>query len=476
MSAMSTASRIFRNTVAQVIGRAVGTVLALLTVGLMTRALGPDGYGRFTTAVSFLQFVGVLADFGLTMTMAKMLAAPGVDESHVASNIMTLRLTTALVCFGLAPAVSLLFPYSGEIRGAIAVGMLSYLFMSLSSVMTGLFQKNLATRHAAAAEVAGRVVLLAGVVAAIRLHAGLPGFMVTLAAANLVQLAWCLAAARRFVILRPRFDFSAWQEIARESWPIAVSIAFNLVYLKGDVIVMSLFRSDAEVGLYGAAYKVLDVVTVVPTVFMGLVLPILANDWQAGRRDEVRRKIALAFDAMALFAIPLFVGTVFVARDLMTLVGSERFAPSGHYLIILMLAAVGVCLGSAYTYSAVSLGLQKKVFWLYGIDAALSTVLYFIFVPRFGGDGGAWVTVFSEFFISIACAVAVIRASRAWPPLVTAAKALTAAVIMAAVLNFTPHLEVLLRIGLGTIVFAAAALALRVVDVKRIRALVGARS
>lgn len=462
---MSHARKIFNNTLVQVGGRAVGTVLALLTVGLMTRRLGPDGYGQFTTAISFLQFFGILVDFGLTMTMAKMLAAAGHDEDRVASNILTLRLTSGLVFFGLAPLVALAFPYGDAVRAAITIGTVSFLAMSLSAVLGGIFQKHLATKHVALSEVAGRVVLLLGTWLVVRTpglsdSSALGWMMAVLAASNLVQLAVVLCASGRFVRLRPAFDFALWRAIAAESWPIAVSIAFNLIYLKGDVVIMSVFRPIGEVGLYGAAYKVLDVVTVVPTVFMGLVLPVVAADWAAGRAADARRKIAGAFDALALFAAPLFFGTLAVARDLMVFVTDARFAASGHYLTLLMLAAVAVCLGSAFTYSAVSLGLQKKVFWLYGADAALSVALYFALIPRFGGDAAAWVTVFSEVFISIACAVAVTRVTRAWPSLRVLGLATVASLLMYGALLLIPDWHVLLRIAVGAAVYAGAAIAL----------------
>jgi O-antigen/teichoic acid export membrane protein len=475
---MSLARQIFGNTAVQVAGRAVGTVLALLTVGIMTRSLGPAGYGQFTTAISFLQFFGILVDFGLTMTMAKMLGEIGSgdrgqetedsgeivgnrqgDASRIASNIVTLRLVSGLVFFGLAPLVALAFPYPGAVRNAIAVGTVSFLAMSLSSVLSGVFQRHLATKYVAVAEVAGRAVLLLATWFVIHAGFGLAALMLALAAGNVVQLGLSLLFARRFVRLTLSFDFDLWRAIIRESWPIAASIAFNLVYLKGDVIIMSVFRPLAEVGLYGAAYKVLDVVTVVPTVFMGLVLPVLAADWAARRLDDVRHKVRLAFDALALLGVPLFLGTVAVARDLMILVASDAFADSGRYLTLLMLAAVAVFLGSTYTYTAVALGLQKRVFWLYGLDAALSIALYFVLIPRWGGVAAAWVTVFSEVFIAVACAVVVIRALRAGPSLAAFGKALVAGLLMLGILTTVPGLHVLLRILLGAVIYGGLLMA-----------------
>ena len=83
---MSVARAIASNTAIQVAGKFAGNVLGILTIAIMTRALGRDGYGAFTTAISFLQFFGILVDFGLTLTMVRMAAVVRVRCARVASR------------------------------------------------------------------------------------------------------------------------------------------------------------------------------------------------------------------------------------------------------------------------------------------------------------------------------------------------------------------------------------------------------
>jgi O-antigen/teichoic acid export membrane protein len=469
---MSNARRIAANTVVQVAGRLIGTLLALVTLGIMTRHLGPAGYGHFTIAVSFLQFTGVLVDFGLTLTMTRLLSLKDADEPRIAGGIMTVRALTGLVFFGLAPMAALAFPYPPELQTAIAVGAVSFLAMSLSSVLGGVFQKHLATHFVALAEVAGRAVLLLGVWYGAAHGAGLVAYMAVLAIANLIQFGLSTWFAGRIVRLRPRFDLSLWRLIARESWPIAVSIALNLVYLKGDVVVLSIFREADEVGLYGAPYKVLDVVTVLPTIFMGLMLPPMTGDWSHGRHEAFREKLRRALDIMLLLALPLFGGAVAVAEPLMTLVAGPEYAASGTYLAILMLAAVFVSVGSVYGYAVVALGLQRRMIWAYGAVAAAATVLYLAFVPHFGALAAAWVTVATEGLVALLLGVAVIRHTKVWPRAAVPLKAGFAALLMHWCLTYTGDWHVAWRIAAGAVIYAALAFALRIVPIKDLRALV----
>lgn len=452
---MSLSRKIAGNAAIQVAGKFIGNVLGVLTVAVMTRALGADGYGAFTTAVSFLQFFGILVDFGLTLTMTRMISAPDADERKIASSVFTLRLFSGLVFFGLAPVVAMAFPYAPDVRLAIMLGTLSFFAMSSSQVLGGIFQKHLATGSAAAADVAGRAVLFALTLVAAAQGTGLIAFIAALVAGNLVQLAITFVAARKLVPVGISLDFSLWPRIIRESWPIGVSIAFNLIYLKGDVIILSLTHPQADVGLYGAAYKVLDVITVVPMIVMGLVLPLLAANWAAGDRALFGNRMQKTFDALSLMAIPLALGTLPVARDLMAFVAGAEFAASGRYLAVLMLAGAAVFWSALFGHAVVALGLQRKMIAAYAADAAISLALYAWAVPKYGGDGAAWVTVFSEVFIMIATAIAVVRTSKTAPRLRTFARALVAAAIMTAAVAAAAPLHVLLRILLGACVYAA---------------------
>ncbi|MFA6604070.1 MAG: flippase [Patescibacteria group bacterium] len=452
---MSLTRAIAGNTAVQVAGKFTGVLLSVFTVAIMTRHLGRAGYGEFTTAISFLQFFGILVDFGFTLTMIKMISEPDADERRIVANIFTLRVISGVFFFGLAALVAQFFPYTPAVRLAIAVGSLSFLCVSLSQIFTGVFQKKLAVRLAAIAEVAGRGALFLGVFFAARAGAGLIAIVAILAASNILQLVLSLVFARQLVSFGWAADLGLWREIFRQSWPIGLAIVFNLVYLKGDVIILSLFRSRAEVGLYGAAYKVLDVITILPTVFMGLVLPVLASVWTAGDRQDFNRKLSRAFEFLSILAIPLVFGTIAVARDVMILIAGPEFAAAGPLLAILMAAGAMVFWSALYGHTIVAIGLQRRMLWGYGLNAAISLALYFLLIPRHGAVAAAWVTLFSEAFMFLATAFVVIRATGSRPDLRIWSRSLAASVIMLGGLWGLAGLPVLPRVAIGIITYLA---------------------
>lgn len=451
---MSLTKRIAGNTVTQLAGKAGGTLVALITVGVLTRYLGREGYGNFTTVLTFLQFFGILADFGLSLAMTKLISEEGAREDDIASTIFTIRFWSGCVLFGLAPVLALAFPYSPAVKLGIAVGTFSYFAMALSQVLVGVFQKKLAMRYAAIAEVAGRVAMLAVTVAAAMLGWGVLGAVFALVASNVIQLFITLLTARRLIALRLKTDTAIVKRVFHESWPIALSIAFNFVYLKSDVLLLSLTRSQAEVGVYGAAYKVIDVITVIPTVFMGIVLPVFTKSWTSGDRPDFKRKLDRAFDVMSSIAIPLAVGTLAVGTEVMRLVAGDAFSISGTYLSILMIAGAMVFWSALFGHLVVATGQQKFAIGWYAADAVVSLALYVLFIPHYGPIAAAWVTVFSETFMAIATSIAVLSIIKMRPRLTILAQAAFASLIMYAVVMVSAPLHVLIRIALGMITYA----------------------
>ena len=256
---MSLTRKIAHNTIAEMIGKLISVSLGLVALGLMTRYLSTEQFGWYTTTISFLQFIGILIDFGLIPVTAQMMSEPRFEKEALLKNLLGFRFVTAVLFLGIAPLIALFFPYPPEVKIAIGFTTISFLGVAMNQVLIGFYQTKLKMHIQAIGEVAGRIVLIGGLWFVIATQRGFLPIMgvVTLSSVAYTGVLWLRARKEQSVGFR--FDWPVWKAIVIKMWPIAISIMFNVLYLKGDVLILSWFRSQAGVGIYGAAYRVIDI-------------------------------------------------------------------------------------------------------------------------------------------------------------------------------------------------------------------------
>ena len=427
---MTLSSKVAYNTIIQIIGKAIATVLGLAAIAIMARYLREIGFGQYTTIITFLSFFGIIADFGLTLVTSQMISQPGNNQATLLNNLFSLRLISAIFFLGLAPLVVLFFPYEPIIKLGVAITVLSFFFTALNQILVGFFQKNLTMTVVATAEVVSRIILLGGVIIAAYLNLGLLSIMIATVTASLVSFIMHYWFSRRFIKIGWQIDLTVWREIIKKSWPLGLTIFFNLIYLRADIFILSLLKSQADVGLYGATYKIIDVLTTLPFMFAGLILPILTLEWANKNFIKFNQVLQKSFDAMIILALPLIVGAQLTAKPLMILIAGKDFAQSGDILKILILAIGFIFIGCLFAHAVISLDKQKNIIGAYIFTALTSLAGYLIFIPRFSYYGAAWVTVYSELAIMVFSLYIIIKYSNFRPNLTVFLKSLAAALIM----------------------------------------------
>ena len=408
---MLTEQRIAKNTLYLGLGKVLSTGLGVLTVALLLRYLSVDDYGRYTTVLAFILLFGTFVDFGLNLTTTQDISLPGTDVGRTISAIFTLRLLVNIVLMLLLPVILLAFPYEQTVKHAILISSVLFFTSSLFQVLASYFQKELLAGKVAFAELAGRAVLLLSTMLAIYFRFSFIEIMLTIVASSLAQFWVLLRFTASQIKLRLIIDWGIWKRIAGKTWPIALSVIFTTIYFKGDAIILSLTRPYQDVGIYGAAYKILEVLITVPILFMGLVLPHLSRQFSRNDTTGFNSAIQKAWDALALVTVPLVVGTLILAEPIMGLIAGEGYEPAAGVLRILIVAAGFIFLGSLFSHAVVAIGKQKQMIKYYVFAAALAVILYIIYIPTYTYYAAAWVTVLSEFLIALAAAIMVWRAS-----------------------------------------------------------------
>ena len=133
---------------------------------------------------------------------------------------------------------------------------------------------------------------------------------------------------------------------------------------------------------------------------------------------------------MAIVAIPLALGTQFIAKDVMSLVAGDEFKDSGQILQILIIAASMIFLGNMLAHAVIAIEKQKNIIKAYIFVAITSVLGYVLFIPQYSYLAAAWVTVYSETVIALASVYIVWKYTNFIPNLKIIIQTLSASLFM----------------------------------------------
>ncbi|MBU2575878.1 flippase [Patescibacteria group bacterium] len=450
---MSIAKQIAKNTFYLGLGKILSTGLGVLTIALLLRYLSPDDYGRYTTVLAFILLFGTFVDFGLNLTTTQDISLPKTDVARTLSSIFTLRLIVNIVLVLLLPIILLAFPYEADVKNAILISSVLFFTYSLFQVLASYFQKTLQAGKVAFAELIGRIVLLATTMLAIYFKFSFLEIMLTIVASSLAQFWMLLRFTSQAINLRLTIDTQIWKRIMTKTWPIALSVIFTTIYFKGDAIILSLTRPYADVGIYGAAYKILEVLITLPILFMGLILPYLSHSFASHDTNRFNKTIQKAWDALSLVTIPIVIGTLVLAQPIMMLIAGDKYQNSVVVLRILIIAAGIIFLGSLFTHAIVAVNQQKHMIKYYAFAAVLAVALYIIYIPTYTYYAAAAVTVLAEALIAIAAFIKVRQTAHLSLSMHIFFKAFILSAVMGTILYVLQDLYILILLALGAIIY-----------------------
>jgi len=397
---MAFARKIAYNVVFSSGAKVASTVLALISIGFITRYLGKDGFGDYATVLAFLSFFAAILDLGLNAISTREISRPGAQEESIMGRVFSLRVVSSFLVLIILPLILLFLPYSKEVKMGISIIAISFIFNASYQILNGVFQKNLAMDKVALAELIGKAIQVLIIIAVVYYKLGFGWVIGSLFFNMLVSFLLIHFWSRRFIKLKWQYDPQYWKEFLRESWPMGVSVFITFLYFKMDTILLSLIKSSAEVGIYNAAYKVIENITFFPSMIMGLILPIMSFSIFSDRKRflDISNK---TFKVFLLIVVPLTVIVLFLSEGIIELIGGAGFLESAAVLRVLVFALAMIFFGNFFNSILIASNMQKKLMIILAFVAALNISLNLIIIPLWSYLGAAYVSVATEFLVVV---------------------------------------------------------------------------
>jgi len=408
---------VFKNTIFQVLGKALTAATTLIVTLLIGKFLGPTGYGDFAKIFTFVGYFYVLADFGINSIFVKLTTKDEDSTTRLFTSLVTLRLVLGISFALLASSIAFILPYnpaestgfSPLVKIGIIIASITILSQSLYTSANAYFQKILRYDFVTVTAALGSLAILITAALASFKKASVIGYSLAYVIGGLIfVLASYFFISRKLRLLPPAIFFKQdFPKLLSRSWPIGIALIANLIYFRIDIFILANTRKTEEVGLYALSYQFFEAALSVPIFFANSIFPILANLYQNNKAEFVKQfkkwqKLLIGISLVLLLALVLL-------ANLIPLIYDDRFKGSVLALQILALGLPFFFMTALYWHILIIYNRQKYLTTIYVAGAIFNLVLNLILIPIFGYLAAAATTVISEIAVTVLLFFAVIK-------------------------------------------------------------------
>lgn len=394
--------RIARNAAVRAGGEAIAKLASIAFFVVMARELGQDGFGDFMFALSLSTVLVLASGFGTEELLAREVARDHTRVHGYLANVAVVKAGTSVILLIVAAVIVNLGDWPAEARAAVyivGVGVaLENLGRTWHSVFTayerlGMISISLVVQRTLTAGV-GIAVLLAG--------GGVVAVSVVFAAGALIGLLIATQVLRRFVVApRWEIDRSRWLPLVKAGVPIGLAALLFTILLRLDATLLGLLTGgddNTEVGVYAAAFRLVEGTLFVSWAFTASVLPWLSRQTVDA---SVARGYELGIKAITSVLMPVGLGFVLLASPLIHLLYGPDYDDAVLPLQLLGVMTVLYGLNSLASTVLITRDRPQDFTWIVAFVTLENVVLNLIMIPKYGADGTAFNAALSGVLLAV---------------------------------------------------------------------------
>jgi len=432
-SSQTSARRIARNFTVRTVGELVAKAASLVFFVDVARELGETGFGDFTLALSLTGTLILASGLGTDGLTAREVARDRSRIHSYLSNVVAVKGLTSALLLLVTFAIGTI-EYSGDTRTAIYLVGAGVAIENVGRTWYALFQAYERMEFVSLSLSVQRIITAAAAVTALELGYGLVAVSLIYLAGSGLGLLVAVWSMRRFVVVpRLELDRSRFVPLLRAGLPIGVATLLFTILIRFDAVLLSFLKggNNRQVGIYGAAFRLVEATMFISWSFGTAALPWLARHGGEAGDAQLVRGYELGLKVITAVLMPMGLVFAVLADDIIDLLYGHQYESSA--VPLQLLGALTVLYGINY-FTATALtahdrpGLFSRLFI---VVIAVNVVSNLILIPPYGATGAAASAALSGVLLAAlglrqsARAIGTIRVTRAFAGPIAGGAAMT---------------------------------------------------
>ena len=369
-----------------------------LFVGIwIARYLGPENFGLFSYAQSYVLLFTAIASLGLDGIVVRELVKNEDYTAKLLGTAFVLKFIGALLV-NLLLYISMYYNISEKSANVLIFIIGSATIFQSFNVIDFYFQSKVLSKYVVFSNAICLFISSITKVVLIVNDGTLTQFALVFIFDGIVLVIGLMFfySKKEKTIVKWTFDKKLAITLLRDSWPLIFSAMVVSIYMKIDQVMIQSQLGNAAVGQYAAAVRLSEAWYFIPTIIASSLFPSIIKIKQKCQTTYLKRFQNLN-DLMVWGAISISIPVTFLADFIIIRLYGEQYQEATDVLILHIWASVFVFMSVASGKFLVVENMNRKVFYRNSCGLVINICLNIVLIPAYGINGAAVATLISWF-------------------------------------------------------------------------------
>ena len=383
---------------ALMVAQALVLLLGYITHPWIGRVLGPEAYGVYGVVLAVQSIAGIILTLGVPISIARFVARHENQAQSILKQTIHLQAAVALLVsvttFILAALIAHLLKDDSLARLIQFVAIVVFLqafytvFTQFFSGMHRFNRQAILTTFYAIIKLVGAISLIY----VIGVYGAFAGFALGGMAAALLGWWWSRNLGGRQASQLRTKDFLSFAGVY-----VLIVMGLQLIMSLDLFMVKAFLASDIEAGFYNASSTIARIPYMLLQAIAFILLPSVSALTKPGAsRDKAATFISDTLRYLIAIIVPSVALAAATSKNLIILFFSAQYIPAASSLTILIIGLGSLAFFLLIANIVAGAGRAKVGLAVTTVMLAVSAILGYVLIPRFGLIGAAWQTTASS--------------------------------------------------------------------------------
>jgi len=394
--------RIARNAAMRAGGELIGKLASMAFFIAIARELGESGFGDFVFALSLTSILVLASGFGTEELLAREVARDHGRIHGYLANVAAVKLVLSVALLLVAAAIVNLGDWPADARAAVYIVGIGVAFENLGRTWHSVFTAYERLEMISVSLVIQRTLTAAVGIAVLLMGGGLIAVSIVFSVGALVGFLIATQVLRRYVVApRWELDRARWMPLLKAGVPIGMAALLFTILMRVDATLLGLLtggEDNSEVGIYGAAYRLVEATLFISWAFGASALP-----WFSRQSSDanVLRGYEFGLKAITSVLTPIGLGLVLLAEPVIDLLYGPDYSEAVLPLRLLGTVAILYGINSFASTLLISRDRPHDFTRMALVVSVVNVVMNIILIPEYGADGTAFTAAVSAVLMAV---------------------------------------------------------------------------